>query len=912
MKRFLLIALTATFAFGLVACQSNEDPLECGENEIEVDGECVEDTPDEPTPDPDTTAPVFSGVEDVTIFLEEAFEPTSGVSATDNVDGDITDDIVVSGVVDNMSPGTYFLKYSITDSSGNKTEAVRYVTVEVDPSLIGDEMVPNGNFDLGWAVWGATTGLEGGTANYTVVDGVLEVEITGVSGGLWEPRLENSGIAFENGVTYLVQFEAKALAPRSIHVQVGELLASAPWFTNFKPGQTEIFDLSTEWQTFSFKFTMGLDTNENGGLYFEMGTVTGDVGTDNLLTTVYMDNVTIEESTPDPDTISPVISGIDNVTIDLGTEFDALTGVSAIDNFDGDITDLVVVEGTVDINTVAEYTLTYTVEDAAGNSVTETRLVNVREPLGGEDTDQTAGWRAFTNNWEGTAGELVAIDDQLVLDLTAINAMDANWKIQIIQDAFALGTGPDNAGSIEFVAGNTYKVTFDAKASVAGDVNVAIGHAGNGWTEYYAELVSVTTELATYEVTFTLDDAEMDYTTLAQFKLEMGLLFAGETSGQFTLDNVVIYVLEGEEFIDAELIENGDFDAPNYVAGWRAFTNSWEGTVGEIIGMDDQLVLDLTAINAMDANWKIQVIQDAFALGTGPDNAGSIEFVAGNTYKVMFDAKASVAGDVNVAIGHAGNGWTEYYAELVSVTTELATYEVTFTLDDAEMDYTTLAQFKLEMGLLFAGETSGQFTLDNVVIYVLEGEEFVDAELIENGDFNAPDLTAGWRAFTNNWEGTAGELVAMERQLVLDLTAINAMDANWKIQIIQDAFALGTGPDNAGSIEFVAGNTYKVTFDAKASVAGDVNVAIGHAGNGWTEYYAELVSVTTELATYEVTFTLDDAEMDYTTLAQFKLEMGLLFAGETSGQFTLDNVVIYVLEGEEFIDAELIENGDFQ
>jgi len=906
MKKFLSLLLVGLFAFSIAACEPTEEDPVCEDDQELVDGECVD------IADEDTTSPTFSGVEDVTVYKDSNFDALDGVTATDDVDGDVTSDIEVTGSVDITTTGTYFLRYSVEDAAGNKREVSRYVTVEIDPSLIGDEMVPNGDFELGWTIWTTTTGLEGGNANYSVVDGELVVEVTSVAGGLWEPRLENIGIEFEQGKTYEVSFDARAEAPRAIHLQVGEIIDAAPWFTNFKPGQTEIFDLSTEMETYTFEFTMGLDTNLNGALIFEMGTVpANDLEENNLITTVYLDNVSISETELGEDTAPPVVTGAGPALIERGSEFDLLAGITVMDNVDGEITlTSEHVQGYVNTDKPFEYRLIYRVSDEAGNETIVVRLVTVREPLATEDGGTTWGWRSFTNNWEGTAGELVAVDGELVFDITAINAMTDNWKLQVIQDAFALEEGADNDGSMQFEAGKTYKVTFDARASVAGDINLAIGHAGGGWTEYYSELISITTDMATYSTTFTLD-AEGDYSTLAQFKFEMGLLFAGETSGQFMLDNVVIEEQVGEVFEDTELVVNGDFDGPDLTEGWRAFTNNWEGTAGELVGVDGELVFDITAINAMTDNWKLQVIQDAFALGTGADNDGSIQFEAGKTYKVTFDARASVEGDINLAIGHAGGGWTEYYSELISITTEMATYTTTFTLDDEEADYSVLAQFKLEMGLLFAGETSGQFILDNVIIEVEEGEEFVDAEMIVNGDFDGPNLAEGWRAFTNNWEGTVGELVPVNGALIFDITAINAMTDNWKLQVIQDAFALGTGEDNEGSMQFVAGNTYRVTFDASASVAGDVNLAIGHAGGGWTEYYSELISITTEMATYTTTFTLDDEEADYSVLAQFKLEMGLLFAGETSGQFMLDNVKIEMQVGEEFVDAELIVNGHF-
>jgi formylglycine-generating enzyme required for sulfatase activity len=52
-------------------------------------------------------------------------------------------------------------------------------------------------------------------------------------------------------------------------------------------------------------------------------------------------------------------------------------GVAGHDARDGNITDQIVVTGTVDMNTTGTYLLTYTVQDGAGNSATTTRTVTV-------------------------------------------------------------------------------------------------------------------------------------------------------------------------------------------------------------------------------------------------------------------------------------------------------------------------------------------------------------------------------------------------------------------------------------------------------------------------------------------------------------------------------------------------------
>ena len=71
----------------------------------------------------DTTPPeiVLKGSSPFYVNKDSAYiEP--GYTATDDVDGDITDKVVVSGSVDVHTEGTYYLKYNVEDKAGNKAE----------------------------------------------------------------------------------------------------------------------------------------------------------------------------------------------------------------------------------------------------------------------------------------------------------------------------------------------------------------------------------------------------------------------------------------------------------------------------------------------------------------------------------------------------------------------------------------------------------------------------------------------------------------------------------------------------------------------------------------------------------------------------------------------------------------------
>ncbi len=65
-----------------------------------------------------------------------------GFTATDNLDGDITEKVTVSGSVDTRVAGTYILTYSVTDSFGNETQVQRKVVIK--SVLSPTPLPPNG------------------------------------------------------------------------------------------------------------------------------------------------------------------------------------------------------------------------------------------------------------------------------------------------------------------------------------------------------------------------------------------------------------------------------------------------------------------------------------------------------------------------------------------------------------------------------------------------------------------------------------------------------------------------------------------------------------------------------------------------------------------------------------------------
>lgn len=80
------------------------------------------------------------------------------------------------------------------------------------------------------------------------------------------------------------------------------------------------------------------------------------------------------------DTISPtiVLNGEENISLYVGDTYND-EGASANDNYDGDLTDKIVVVNNLDTNKIGAYEIVYTVKDMSGNEASIKRKIEVKE-----------------------------------------------------------------------------------------------------------------------------------------------------------------------------------------------------------------------------------------------------------------------------------------------------------------------------------------------------------------------------------------------------------------------------------------------------------------------------------------------------------------------------------------------------
>lgn len=106
----------------------------------------TENTTSNTTSSQDSEGPVITlkGNSTITISVGEAFADP-GVTAKDNVDGDLSSKITTSGTVNTSKAGTYTITYSVSDSAGNKSSKKRTVKVVESSSGGGNTTDPSTN-----------------------------------------------------------------------------------------------------------------------------------------------------------------------------------------------------------------------------------------------------------------------------------------------------------------------------------------------------------------------------------------------------------------------------------------------------------------------------------------------------------------------------------------------------------------------------------------------------------------------------------------------------------------------------------------------------------------------------------------------------------------------------------------------
>lgn len=313
--------------------------------------------------------------------------------ASDNIDGNISANVQITGEVNSSQVGTYNLIYSITDAAGNTTTDTLVVVVKNDSSIKQPKLELKGEDSIVVAMGDLFT-----EPGFIVIDTLGDTAIESVAKALVKRTFYDSAntvltaadtsLGSKEGlfkIKYVLDYMGSTIIKwRQIRVTNDDLTPPVITILGDNP--------DTVWSTAASAY-ISIDTGANAGaIAIDNGTDTLTVNkadSVNMLSAgsykFYYSATDANGNTADTfrvvvvliDDEDPTISISKNVdTIDVGDEWDSVT-VTATDNADGDISAAVTASGSVDNSKKGINKIVYSVSDVAGNSTTDTVTVYV-------------------------------------------------------------------------------------------------------------------------------------------------------------------------------------------------------------------------------------------------------------------------------------------------------------------------------------------------------------------------------------------------------------------------------------------------------------------------------------------------------------------------------------------------------
>ncbi|WP_345242689.1 carbohydrate binding domain-containing protein [Pontibacillus salipaludis] len=388
------------------------------------------------------------------------------------------------------------------------------------------------------------------------------------------------------------------------------------------------------------------------------------------------------------------------------------------------------------------------------------------------------------------------------------NAGNALWALQLIQN-------------LPVVEGRTYKVSFDAKSDVNRTMMTKVsGGAERGYANYSGEkTMDLTDEVQSYEYTFTLNQ-ETDLAARLEFNL-------GQTStnpvwiGNVRVEDITDQIEESnqkEPLADGNHVYNGTFDQGDFsrLVYWETVTQN--GADAEAYVTEEERFMHMNIADGGSDKEDIQFKQ------TG------IQLLKGNTYELTFRAKADQAGET-LAVGFENMDGTVEYAksEALSLGSEWDTFKVSFEMPEETTD--------LDGQLIFnMGGVASDIYLDDVRLDQTINYDNVDLNPLTNGDFSAG--LESWGQYVH-YDANA-EVGVVNEALHVDIES--AGNETWSVLAEQ------------GSLDLVKDVTYKLSFDAKSSLARDIEVTLENAA--YNRYLSEKASLSENYKTFTYQFVM--------------------------------------------------------
>lgn len=470
---------------------------------------------------------------------------------------------------------------------------VRLEKVPKDPNAPRDVLpdgnyIYNGTFDQGpdrQIYWDFTTDKvahASATVGSAIPDRELTVNIKNPGKTVDAIRLSQPNLNLEQGKTFVLQFDAKANSARSIEVGITNADRTASHIDN------QTFKLTNQMKTYSMAFTMKDETDPHAQLDFLLGKNKNAVTIDNVKLKTILPPQTLDQFGRIEAENYQDMSGVQ-----VGEDGKSVGWIDAGDWM----------QYAVDVKEAGDYKVTYYVASGRdGGKVTLlTKAGNIysgnlpqgeikeidADAVSTMDIAQTGGWdtwKMVTSTIHLNAGiqtlelyapnvnvdwmdfSLTNLSDNVNLKNGTMDQANVGWQTwwgdqwngwasgQTSYDNGQLNLKVDQVGYVSFspqlfqegltfVTGQTYKVSFDAKATDGKSINVNIGKAlaADPYFIPYVntQKIALTPDMKTYTFTFTMSQPTYNN---GKIVFEVGKVDDADSSyaGTLTFDNISI------------------------------------------------------------------------------------------------------------------------------------------------------------------------------------------------------------------------------------------------------------------------------------------------------------------------------------------------------------------------------------
>ena len=576
---------------------------------------------------------------------------------------------------------------------------------------------------------------------------------------------------------------------------------------------------------------------------------------------------------------APAINGVADQTVEAGSEFDALAGVTATDAEDGDITSLITIEATPALTfkngkatpeNAGSYELVYSVTDKGGETVEAYATLTVTKQTGeatvlyafdfADQTVDAKGWTAKIAEGVAATGELK--QGAYVFDITNPGAGDGD--IQLV-----LANMPVKAAD--------YKVKVWAKSTANTYAHIlARDEQAEGWSTFGGAFnVVIGEEIAPLELNFTVPGEGSTELLINLGKITPNPENPTDTTPEnftVTIDKIEVYEITGEE--TQTPVYTNDFAAADENV---VVVSAGDGAAASASFNGEAAVVTIDSYPTEGGVWSIKA--DIALPG--------VTIVSGEKYFYSFKINAA-NGQGGEALVESATLFHEARANFNGLAASAGEDTVVTAVFTAEANVSDPV-IRLQIGNPSDGAANNTIVIDDVVFGVVEGDKETNKTIYAFNAFgpntaNATNSAYPWQTFNGTDEDNdrgVGTIWTENGHMFYRIDQGGVTD--WHNKLI-----CGYG-DNP--LVLPADSYFVVEIVAKASKDVSCGFFLNPLGS-WDPRISEGLDLTTEEQTF--TFETNDiliTDMNFEMLFQFGSE-----ATANLGEVTVEIVSVTIYQ----------------